>query len=140
MSEVEELRRQLAWATGQLMARDRADAEARINAMAEQQKQQDESAHATRQAAVQEEIERVRRGSWVTALLQNAVDTNPTAPFDVIAFEKAIPATGWPAGDGPENYHFAGQPAHGNEADDVATTMLGKLLTELETRKTRAPE
>jgi hypothetical protein len=131
MSEVDELRRQLAWANGQLMARERADAEARIAAMAEQQKQQDDSANTERQAAVQAEIERVRRGSWVTALLKNA---DPNAPFDPTAFEKAIPATGWPAGDGPENYHFAGQPVHGGDTE-AANTMLGKLLKELEARK-----
>jgi hypothetical protein len=135
MSEVDELRRQLAWANGQLMARDRADAEARINAMAEQQKQQDDSADT--EAALQAEIERTRRGAWVNALLKNAVATNPDARFDPIAFEKSIPVTGWPPGASQSDFHFAGEHILGREADDVGSTTLGKILAELEGRTLR---
>jgi hypothetical protein len=131
MSEVDELKRQLAWANGQLMARDRADAEARINAMAEQQRQEDDSANTERQAALEAEIERTRRGAWVTALLKNAMATSPDARFDPVAFEKSIPTTGWPPGISQADFHFAGEPILGREADDGGNTMLGKMLGEL---------
>jgi hypothetical protein len=134
MSEIDELRRRAEWAEGQLRARDRADAEARITAMAKQQKQQDDSANAERQAALQAEIERTRRGAWVVELLKNA---DPTAPFDANKFEEAIPQTGWPADDGPHNYHFAGQPVFGSDNDDVAGTMLGKILNEIQENAAR---
>jgi hypothetical protein len=129
MSEADELRRRAEWAEAQLRARDRAAAEERIAAMAAQQKQQDETANAERQAALQAEIEKTRRGAWVNALLKNA---DPSAPFDPTAFEKAIPATGWPAGVSQSDFHFAGERVLGHEADDVGSTLLGKMLKGLE--------
>jgi hypothetical protein len=54
------------------------------------------------------------------------------APFDPFKFEEAIPDKGWPAGISQSDFHFAGEPVRGNDADDVANTMLGKLLNELE--------
>ena len=137
MSEVDELRRQLAWANGQLIARDRAEADARINSMAEQQRRQDDTVSAERQTAVKAEIENVRRGAWINTLLKQAVESNPTAPFDPSAFEKAIPATGWPAGVSQNDFHCAGEHVLACEADDLGNTMLGKMLAELQEQTER---
>ena len=92
--------------------------------------QQTETESAERQAALKDEIEKTRRGAWVNALLKNLAD--PTAPFDPTAFEKAIPATGWPAGVSQSDFHFAGERVLGHEADDVGSTLLGKMLKGLE--------
>lgn len=135
MSELDEVKRRAEWAEAQLRARDRAAAEERIAAMAAQQRQQDETANAERQAALKDEIEKTRRGAWVNALLKNLAD--PTAPFDPTAFEKAIPAAGWPAGVSQSDFHFAGEHILGREAEDVGSTTLGKILAELEGRTER---
>lgn len=137
MSELDEVKRQLAWAEGQLRARDIADAEAKRVAMEAAQKTQDETANAERQKALDTEIELTRHGAWISALLKNAVETNPTAAFDVNAFEKSIPAKGWPPGVSESDYHFAGQTVFGSADDDVANTTLGKMLGELTARDER---
>lgn len=132
MSEIDELRRRAEWAEGQLRARHRADAQARIDAMASEQKHDDNSGKAEREAALATEIEKMRRGTWVTELLKQAAASNPDAPFDPEKFEAAIPQTGWPAGISPSDFHFSGQHAVGNDNDDVGQTTLGRMFAEIQ--------
>lgn len=42
-----------------------------------------------------------------------------------------IPATGWPPGVSQNDFHFVGEPVLGNEPDDAANTVLGKMLKEI---------
>ena len=42
---------------------------------------------------------------------------------------QSIPKTGWPPGDGPENYSFPGLPGD-KQIEDVGVTFLGKLAAE----------
>jgi hypothetical protein len=135
MSEIETLRRRAEWAESQLRACEVEQAQRKANELAAAQTTQNETESAERKSALEAEIEKTRRGSWVCALLKNA---DPAAPFDVNKFEEAIPKTGWPTGDGPHNYHFTGEKLFGIDNDDgVGNTLLGKMFAELQERTKR---
>ena len=136
MAEIDELRRQLAWANGQLAARDRAEAEARMAAMAKQQKEDDDAASAATQEALATEIETTRRGAWFNFRLSEMVARDPSAKFNPDDAANAIPKTGWPPGQSQDDYAFSGLPV-GKIVDDVAQTSMAKMLAAVQERAER---
>ena len=138
MSELDEMRRRAEWAEGQLRARDLEEAQRKANEMAAAQEIQDETESAERKAALEAEIENTRRGSWINGFIREAAKSNPGAMIDPDAIEQAIPKAGWPADDGPHNYHFTGEKIFGSDNDDgVGNTMLGRMFAELQERTER---
>lgn len=118
------LKEQNAHLARQLLDRELADARAAQERRAKEQATVDAKDAAARMDALNADIEQTRRGSWFGHLLAS---DNSDKPVDPIAISDAVPAHGWPPGDGPHNYHFAGQHV-GVVADDVTQTSMAKLL------------
>ncbi len=134
---IEVLRRRAEWAERQLIARDHADVVAKVERIAQEQRDEEAKVAAERAAALKADTEATRRGSWSNYLIAEAARRDPTAPLNVGALMAAVPSQGWPPGVSPEEFHFIGQSFGGVAIDDAAETSMGRALAEMLERTSR---
>ncbi len=133
---IEALKRRAEFAERQLIARDRADTAARLERIAQEQRDHEEKAAAERAEALKTSTEETRRGAWTNYLIAETARRDPTAPLNARALMAAVPQQGWPPGVSEGDFHFTGQSV-GHTVDDVAETSMGKALAEMLERSNR---
>lgn len=126
---IEALRRRAEAAEAMLRAHDVAAAKERAERLARDQKEADERASTEREAARAAELEKTRQGSWVHHKLKSLIESGRgDERLTDDALTNFVPATGWPPGEGPENYGPLGIPYAVASNDEAAQTPMGKAL------------
>lgn len=120
----EEQAQRIAVLERQLRDRDVAAAKVTAEALAIVQAEDVAKFAAAKGAAAATELESIRRGCHLTALLAKA---DPKQPLDALSLAKLIPESGWPEGITPEQFNVAGivPPA---AVVDLGTTTIGRLV------------
>ena len=109
--------------------RDRADAQARLQKIADQKAEAEAKEAAERAEAHAAYLERSRRASWVVHNLDAIIaGGNGHEPLDLDRFEGSIPKSGWPEGDSPDNYSTSAPPSLTEEGKPTAMHQLADKL------------
>lgn len=134
---IEVLRRRAEFAESLLRQRDHADVVAKVEKLAQQQRDEEAKAAAERAETLKKTVEETRVGVWTNYLIAEAARRDPTAPLNAGALMASVPSQGWPPGVSPEEFHFIGQSFGGVAIDDAAETSMGRALAEMLERTSR---